>query len=72
MGSRRGLQPAAHRPHQRIHGSYTLVELSKGAESERWPAAVRGQLIGIAQTAIPSDVERPTSASVHATAKMTF
>ena len=49
-------------------GSYTLVELSKGAATERWPAAVRGQLIGIAQTAIPSDVERPTSASVQATA----
>ena len=29
---------------QRIYDYYTLVELSKGAATERWPAAGRGQL----------------------------
>jgi hypothetical protein len=56
---------------QRIYGSYTFVELSKGAATERWRAAGRGQLNRYRQTAIPADVERATSASVQATAKAT-
>ena len=36
------LRRAALAPGQRIYGSYTLVELSKGAATERWPAAGRG------------------------------
>jgi hypothetical protein len=49
-------------------GSYTLIELSKGAATE--PAAGRGQRI--AQTAIPADVERLTAASVQPTPSIQF
>jgi hypothetical protein len=57
----------AHDLGQRTFGSYTLVELSKGAATE--PAAGRGQRNRYRSNRDPGYVERPTSASVQETAK---
>ena len=62
--------PHMGRPFQ-AEESVVLTPLSDSPKSRRPdddPPLGAGSLIGIAQTAIPADVERPTSASVQATA----